>query len=308
MARALGVWTKGLGGAVSGRGLVAVMVWGASFVATRVALGALNPFGLVAIRLLAGTLLLGMAVWVRGGRPLPVRRDVPAVIFLGLVLCAHLLIQAHGLQRTSAINTGWLVGFMPVTIALGAYLLGQQRLARLGWLGVAIGTGGVLIVTMKAPPNFARARFGDLLQMVSCLTWTVYTLAGAGPVARNGALRVTTLSMGVAALVATIATIWTGLPSGALTGESLLAMAFLGPVCSGVAYYLWYAALDAHGPTRVGSLLYLEPFVSLATGSILLHEPVTGNALLGGLCVLVGVWMVAKGARKTAAATVRVGT
>ena len=132
--------------------------------------------------------MLVLVVGLRGGRRLPVPADRPACIGLGLVLAAHLLIQAYGLKHTSAIHTGWIVGFMPVTIALGAYLLRRQRLNALGWLGVAVGTGGVLLVTLKSTPDFAQARFGDLLQLASCLTWTVYTLAAGGPVARNGAL------------------------------------------------------------------------------------------------------------------------
>jgi drug/metabolite transporter (DMT)-like permease len=249
------------------KGLGAVTIWGASFVATRVALRALDPFALVAVRLLAGAALLALVVRVRSGRLLPARSDLPVGVLLGCVLSLHLLMQAYGLEKTTAINTGWIVGFMPVTIALGAHLLHQQRLRQVGWLGVGVGTGGVLLVTMTTPPDFKQARIGDLLQIASCLTWTIYTLAGAGPVTRNGALRITLFSMAVAGGVA----------------------------ASVVAYYLWYSALDQYGPARVGSLLYLEPFVALATGAVLLHEPVMPNALAGGLCVLAGVWFVAKG-------------
>ena len=219
-------------------------------------------------------------------------------MFLGAVLSAHLLVQAYGLRYTSAINTGWIVGFMPVTIALGAYLLRKQRLDALGWSGVTVGTAGVLIVTIVEPPDFAHAHFGDLLQLSSCLTWTVYTLAATGPNARNGVLRVTTFGMVVAAAIATVATFWTGVFTGPLTGYRVLAIAFLGLVCSGLAFYMWFAAVEEHGPARVGALLYIEPFVALATGALLLGEHVTLNAVLGGICVLVGVWLVARGSVK----------
>jgi drug/metabolite transporter (DMT)-like permease len=283
--------------AFSGKGLIAISLWGASFVFTRIALRSFNPFGLVAIRLLTGSFLLFAIARARGGPMLPARADVPVCTFLGLVLSLHLLIQAYGLQYTSAIHTGWIIGFIPVTIALGAHLLGKQRIARVGWVGVAVGAGGVLIVTSASLPGFAQARLGDLLQVCSCLTWTVYTLAAATPVARSGALRVTALGMGVAAIVVTVATAGTGLLRGAMTLETVLALGFLGFLCSGWAYYLWFQALIEHGPARVGSLLYLEPFVTLGTAAAMLREPVTGHAILGGGAVLFGVWLVAKGAR-----------
>ena len=55
------------GGVLSVQGLFAVIVWGASFMATRVALGAMNPFGLVAVRLWVGAVLLLLII--RGTRP-----------------------------------------------------------------------------------------------------------------------------------------------------------------------------------------------------------------------------------------------
>jgi drug/metabolite transporter (DMT)-like permease len=285
---------------LSAKGLFAVAVWGASFVATRIALQSFSPFGLVAARLLAGTLLLGVLIRARGGRVLPVRADLPACTLLGVTLSVHLLMQAYGLRYTSAINTAWIIGFIPVTIGLGAQLLGQQRLSATGWAGVAIGTGGVLTVTAVTPPDFAHARFGDLLQIASCFTWTIYTLAATGPMARNGALRVTAFAMGVAAITTTVATVAAGALAGAVTARGLLALGFLGLICSGVAYYLWFSATHDRGPTRIAALLYFEPFVALVTGAAILSEPITPNAVAGGLLVLVGVWLVGRGASRPA--------
>jgi drug/metabolite transporter (DMT)-like permease len=285
-------------GGVSLKGLAAVIVWGGSFAATRVALRSFDPFGLVALRMLTGTLLLAVAVRMRGRRILPLRPDLPVCIFLGIVLAGHLLIQSYGLRQTTAIHTGWIIGFIPVMIAVGAWLLGQERLSGLGWLGVALGTVGVLAVTGARLPQFAEARAGDLLQVTSCLTWTVYTLAAAGPMTRSGVLCVTTFAMGVAAVLTALATVFTGVLVGPLTTGAVLQLVYLGPLCSGVAYYLWFAAVDEQGPARTGGLIYVEPFIALFTGALLLGEPVTGWALLGGLCVLVGVWLVARGGRR----------
>ncbi len=292
--------TKRLGGALFAAGVCAVIVWGASFAATRFALRCLDPFGLIALRVTTGFLLLAAVLHARRRPLLPIRRDRLTCLVLGGVLSAHLLIQAYGLQRTTAIHAGWIIGFIPVTLALGAWLVGQQRLRGLGWLGVALGTGGVLVVTGAKPPDFAQARVGDLLQLVSCVTWTVYTLAAAGPTARNGVLCVTACAMGVAAVITGVGAAGAGVLHGPFTIDTLLVLIFLGPICSGIAYYLWFAAVDAHGPARTGALLYFEPFVALLTGALLLGEPVSLWAILGGLCVLIGVWLVAKGSAKRA--------
>ncbi|MGD2111358.1 MAG: DMT family transporter [Phycisphaerae bacterium] len=281
----------------SGKGLCAITLWGASFVMTRVALDAFTPFGLVAFRMLAAGVVLLAVARVRSGRMLPRREDVGICVFLGVVLSLHLLMQAYGLQYTTAINAGWIIGFIPVTIAIGAHLLGKQRINREGWTGVLVGAGGVLLVTSATLHDFERARFGDLWQVLSCLTWTVYTLAGVDAIRRSGALHVTALAMSVAAVLTLASTCRTGFLHDALSLKPFVSVLCLGFLCSGLAYYLWFQAVTEHGPTRTGSLLYLEPFVTLIAATITLHEPVSINVLFGGLCVLSGVWLVAKGSR-----------
>jgi drug/metabolite transporter (DMT)-like permease len=287
------------GGYFSGKALFAVVAWGGSFVATRVALECFTPFGLVVSRLALGTGVLMAICLLRRSPLLPRAGDRGVCLFLGVVLGGHLLLQTFGLQRTTAIHTSWIIAFIPVTIAVGAWLFLRQGLRAVGWVGVVLATGGVMLVTVKEPPDFSRARIGDLLQLASCLTWTVYTLVAAGPVARNGALRITTPVLFVAAVVLVVPAASTGLVTAAgLSFKGMAVMAFLGLVCNGLAYYLWFRAVDEHGPTRSGSYIYLEPFVTIGVAFSVLGEPVTLQALAGGLCVLAGVYLVAKGSSR----------
>ncbi len=277
----------------SGAALAAVVLWGASFVATRVALTALDPLALVAVRFGVGGLLLAGLARLAGQRVLPPREGRPTTLLIGLVLAAHLVIQAVGLERTSAVNTAWIVGFIPVTIALGARLVLGQKLEALAWLGVAVATGGVLLVTGTPAAGFADARLGDLLVLVSCLTWTAYTLLAVRPVARFGSLTMTAAPMLVAAAASSAGALVSGRAlAGPLTAPAVAAVAYLAVMCSGVAYWLWFRALAEHGAARTGVYIYLEPFVNLGLATTLLGEPVTAGALAGGCAVLAGVYLV----------------
>lgn len=281
-----------LTGAVSA--LVAVTAWGASFTATRVGLETLSPVVLVAWRLVIATAIL---VWLTrrestGDRPGSWREAAP-VIGLGCVFAVHLLIQAWGLEHTTAVHTGWIIGAMPAAIAVGAWLVFGQRLSAVGWLGVALASLGVATVVWAHPPGLASARFGDLLQVVSIGTWTVYTLVAVRPVARWGALAVTTASMALAAVVAVPVALALGrgpwMPGDVRTWSAVL---FLGIVAGAVAQALWLRALGVLGAARTAAWLYLEPIVTVAVARALLSEPVGWRAVVGGFVVLIGVAVV----------------
>jgi len=273
---------------------VAVTAWGASFVATRVGLEALSPMVLVAWRLVTAAALLGWLSRRPAGRGRRLaRRDAWTLVGLGLVFAVHLLIQAWGLEHTTAVHTGWIIGAMPAAIAVGAWLVFGQRLSPAGWVGVGVASAGVATVAWAHPPGFSSARFGDLLQVVSIGTWTAYTLAAVRPVARWGALRVTTVSMTVAAVVTVPAAAVVGRgPWVPVDGRTWLAVLFLGVVAGGVAQAVWLRALAELGAARTAVWLYLEPLVTVATARAVLSEPVGWNAVTGGRVVLVGVAVV----------------
>ena len=208
-----------------------------------------------------------------------------------------MLIQGFAMRLSSAISAGWIVAFTPAVIALGARLFLGERIGGRGWLGIAVASSGVALVASGRPVGFADAGLGDLLMVSSSLTWAAYTLLGRRPVARSGALRTTGFALLVAAAVA-LAAAATREGAGGLAAWSAghargwIAIAFLGVLCSGVALTLWLRAIERLGAARTGVVLYFQPFVTLAAALLLLDEPLTTQALLGGPVVLLGVALV----------------
>lgn len=297
----------------SGKALFAVVVWGASFVATRIALETFTPAGLVAARFVSASVLLAAIARWTGRKIVSVPGDRLACVALGALLGFHLYIQAVGLRFTSAISAGWIIAFSPVPIAIAGLVFLRQRLAWSGWWGIGVATAGILSIVLSTTPGFAQARTGDALQLASCLTWTIYTIASAGVVSRNGALGVSAATMGSAAVCLVLAAIVSGragdqaqgspVGMGAvvlsgfliapLTAKSLVALAYLGIVCGAVAFWCWYSAVNEHGAARAGAYLYIEPFVTVLASAALLQEPITAPVVAGGILVLAGVWLVA---------------
>ena len=278
-----------------GAALVAVAIWGASFVAVRVGLRSFTPFGLVAGRFVMGAGILLGVLAVRGQSFLPRPGDRGRGVLLGLVLGTHMSLQAFGLQHTSAIHTGWIIAFTSVIIALGAHLFLRDRLGALGWGGVAVALGGVAVVSGGGMPGFERAMLGDSLQVLSCFTWAFYTLVGMGSVARNGALRVTAFSMVVASVPLSLLAMGGGFAVRTPGVEEWGALCFLGLCCSALALVLWYASQRVHGAQRTAATLYLEPLFTVVVAMLVLGETIAWPTVIGGGVVLGGVWMVKRG-------------
>ncbi len=79
-----------------------------------------------------------------------------------------------------------------------------------------------------------------------------------------------------------------------LSATGVVSILFLGIGCSGIAYLLWYAALERLETARVAVFLYVEPLVGVIAALILLGEPIVLTTIVGGLLVLTGIFFVQK--------------
>jgi drug/metabolite transporter (DMT)-like permease len=279
--------------------LVAITLWGISFVATKAVLRELAPVPLVFARIVLGSGILVALLVARRERPVLTARgwrDIALLGFLGVFL--HQGIQAYALRLTSAINTGWLIGLTPIWAAiLGAIFLGERLGAR-QLLGFVVGFAGALLVVTRGRPGAEVIALpstqGDLLILLSTVNWAVYTILGRRILPRLGA-RVATAGAMVAGgvFLAPLFMAQGGLGAfSQLSSGAWGALLFLGVGCSGLGYLLWYGALESLEAGQVAVFLYIEPLVTLAAAAYWLGEPIGALTLLGGSLVLVGVSMV----------------
>lgn len=279
--------------------LFAVVVWGGSFIATKVALREIAPISVVWIRFLIGVLVLAAAVRLRGQFALPAKKDLAYFALLGGIgITFHQWLQSTGLQTAQAGTTAWIVSSTPIFMALLGWLFLRERLKPLGILGILLAAGGVLLVVSRGDlTGISMGRLGapgDALILISSPNWAVFSTLSRSGLQRHPAARMMLYVMGFGWLLSTpIFFSGPGLADLArLSVDGWLAIAFLGLACSGLAYVFWYDGLQALPAAQVGAFLYLEPLVTVFVAALMLAEPLTAATLLGGAVILAGVWLV----------------
>jgi len=277
----------------------AVVVWGASFIATKVALRDVQPITIVWLRFAMGVVILGVAVALRGQFALIPMREVgyfSALGFLGVTF--HQWLQSNGLVTAQATTTAWIVATTPIFIALLAWLFLQERL---GWkraIGIGLAALGVLLVVTRgdwralSTGNIGTP--GDLLILLSAPNWAVFSVLSRRGLKSHPSARMMFYVMGIGWLfISVLFFAEAGLTElSQLTLDGWLGVGFLGIACSGLAYIFWYDALQIVPASQVGVFLYLEPLVAVIVAAMILEESFGLVAMLGGAIILLGVWLV----------------
>jgi len=272
-----------------------VVIWGSTFVAMKHLLGHVTPFELVGLRFAIGLPVLGAVVI---GKRIPLAfdgRDLAPLALGSLILLVHFVLQplALSLEGTTATNTGWIITFSPLWIALLSRLVLGERLGTRQLVGIAAATAGILLLVSGGDPRglLRLESVGDWLIFFTAFTWALFTIATRNLSRRRGALAVTLVGFAPTCLVclAVMAFRSDGSRLAHLPLSAVLSLLYLG-VLGTLAQWFWQLGVARLGAARAGLYLYLEPLATTVLAVPLLGEAFGVPTAIGGLLVLGGVF------------------
>jgi drug/metabolite transporter (DMT)-like permease len=281
------------------KAFLAILFWGASFVATKIALREISPLTIITLRFAMGVSMLMLVVTARREFTLPRRGDLVWLALLGLNgITIHQLLQANGLVTTSATNSGWIVALTPIFSALLAWLMLHEAFGLVKVLGLVVASVGALLVISRGQLSGGLLNLpttpGDFLILLSSPNWALFTVLSKRMMRKfSPALMMTFVMLfGWLAILPLFAGARSWLELSRLTAVGWGGVLFLGLLCSGAAYVFWYDALQVAGASQVAAFLYIEPIVTVIVAATLIGEVVRWTTLLGGAIILAGVWLV----------------
>ena len=282
-----------------GEALFTVVVWGASFVATKVALKYTSPDVVVWLRFGMGVAILGVAMLAKRKFVLPEKKDWLYFALLGFMgITFHQWLQSTGLVTAQATTSAWIVATIPVFMALLGWIALKERLVWLQGVGIFLSALGVLLVITDGDlVQLYLGKFGtlgDFLILISAPNWAVFSVLSRRGLQKYPA---TLMMFYVMSFGWLFSSIWFfskgGLSQiGQIPIEGWVGIAFLGVICSGLAYIFWYDALQALPVAQTGAFLFIEPVSTVVVAALILGEKLNLAIILGGILILTGVWFV----------------
>jgi drug/metabolite transporter (DMT)-like permease len=270
------------------------IIWGASFLFIKVALGGLS-FGQVAwTRLILGAVVLGIVALVLRSK-LP-REPIVYLHFLvlGLTFCVipHLLFSWAEQYVSSGLASIYNATTPIMTVVMAALVFRVEKIVGGQVLGIVIGILGVIVII--GPWRLALLD-GNVVGQFACLGATLcYGFAGAyarkfvsfRPIAGP---TYAFLNIGMAGAVMVLLTPVVALKPVHLDVWIVLSLLALGILGTGLAYVWNINVLRAWGPTAASTVTYVTPVVGVLLGVLVLHEQLSWNEPAGALLVILGI-------------------
>jgi drug/metabolite transporter (DMT)-like permease len=278
------------------------LIWGSTYLAMRVAVAGLPPFGMAGTRfVIAGGALLAITKARRETMPSLRAWLVAVPVGALLFLCGNGLVVVA--EQTLPSSVAAVVCATTPLIASGMMVFRGERPARVEVLGMVLGIAGVALLGFGSP--LAVAGWRALLVLLAPVGWALGSL-----VARSEAAKASGASRGLGAAGAQMMTggVWMLLTSAVL-GEHLPTEIAWGSVAAwgylvvfgslvGFSAYSW---LLAHSrPAVAMSYAYVNPVIAVLLGAALGGEHL-GWATLGATVLIGGGVMAAVVVGRTSA-------
>ena len=242
-------------------GFVGMVIFGGTLPATRLAVSAIDPMALTALRTaIAGLCSLALLLVLR--RSLP-----PRALWLQLVIamvCVSILfplLMALGMQRVDASHGGVVLGILPIATALVAVAITHERPKPLFWIASLAGTALVIA--------FALRQGGGTLSAGDLLLFAAVAVSAIG-YAFSGRLTAEMPGWEVISWVLVIA-LPISLPATALTLSAnignvplkpMLGLLYVALFSQWIGFFAWNACMAMGGIARVSQVQLLQPFVT----------------------------------------------
>src|SRR5215470_9177822 len=255
-------------------GFVGMVIFGGTLPATRLAVSAIDPIALTALRAaIAGVCSLALLIVLR--RPLPPRALWPQfVIAMICVVILFPLFMALGMQTVDASHGGVVLGVLPIATALVAVAITHERPRPLFW--VASLAGAALVIAFALRQGGGTMSSGDLLLFAAVAASAIgYAFSGRLTSSMPGWEVISWVL--VIALPISIPAAWLTMPADImqLPAKPLLGLLYVALFSQWIGFFAWNAGMAMGGIARVSQMQLLQPFVTFALAAVFNGESIT---------------------------------
>ncbi len=273
--------------------LLTIIIWGTTFISTKVLLTSFQPVEILFFRFVLGFFALLAAC----PRRLKSASLIQELTFAGAGLCGvclYYLMENIALTYTMASNVGVIISVAPFfTALLSHWFLHQEERLRPGFfLGFAVAMAGIALISFNGAALQLNP-VGDLLALLAALLWACYSILTRKISAYNYPTILTTRRIffyGVLFMVPALFFFDFRLDLFRFADPvCLLNILFLGLGASALCFVTWNFAVRSLGAVRTSTYIYMVPVITLIASVLILHEPFTWMTGAGMLMTLAGL-------------------
>ena len=278
------------------------VVFGFSFMFTRVALRSAATMQLMGLRFLSAAVIMILLNALKITKVRLTFKDalkiLPITIFLPVL---YFIGETYGIYYTNSSLSGMVISSIPIITAVLSFIFIKERLNRMQVVFMAVSLVGVLIIsimTMSDAPD--TLLLGMMFLFIACFSAAIYNVMARGLTKRYSPIAITYMMMMVGAVVFNVV----GLTDSVIKGYAYFApfkdasfcwsLAFLGAISSIGGFFLMTYTVSRISASQNSMFANLVTVISIIAGGVFLKEQIFLYQIVGSVLIIAGVWGINK--------------
>lgn len=276
--------------------LVAVLVWGISFINIRITMEVMGAMTLGGLRFIIASIILFIIMKAKKVDLSINKKDIPLfLIAAGIGITVYFYFENNGVKYTSASIASIIIGAIPVFSVIAEALIYKKPLTKTLIASVVlsvIGVGMIVGLDLQDLEN-GGSLIGYLMMFGAVFSWIVYSVANKPLFERydQGVITFYQSAIGMVFFLPFMAfenNQWDKI----FTTEIMLHVVFLAVFASAIGFYVYLKGLDYLGISESSIYINLIPVVTVIVSFFWLGEVLKPMQMVGGALVIASVYIM----------------
>lgn len=275
--------------------LLTIIIWGTTFISTKLLLVDFQPVEILFFRFVMGLLAL-LLVYPHRLKGTTLKQELTFVAAGLCGICLYYLLENIALTYTMASNVGVIISVAPFFTAILTHLFirGEEKLRANFFLGFVVAMAGIFLISFNGS-KLELNPMGDLLALLAALIWACYSvltkkISGYGYHTILTTRRV--FFYGILFMIPALFLFDFKLELARFTNPVyLFNIVYLGLGASALCFVTWNFAVKVLGAVKTSIYIYMVPVITVVTSVLILHEKITALAGVGTVLTLTGLFL-----------------
>ena len=273
--------------------IVTIIIWGTTFISTKILLTQFSPEEILAYRFFIAFLIL-IVIYPKKVKFLPIKEEIIFLLLGATGIAFYYWTENLALQYTYASNVGFISSAIPIFTALIAHFISNSEKFTINmFLGFIIAMIGISIIIYNGKVLNLNPK-GDLMAIISAILFSIYSILIKKVNNKYSQLFIVrkTFFYGIITMLPILLISKVNLlkiPS--LNINIVLNFLFLSIFASVLCFIMWNKAINVIGSIKTTNYIYFVPLITMVSSNIVLNENISKLMLLGGVLIFEGVYI-----------------
>ena len=274
--------------------LATILIWGTTFISTKVLLVDFEPIEILFFRFIMGFLAL-LIVYPRRMKETTKRQEAVFAAAGLCGICLYYLLENIALTYTMASNVGVIISIAPFFTAMLTHLFTKNEKLRANFFfGFVVAMAGICLISFNGAQMHLNP-VGDLLALAAAAVWACYSVL-TRKISDFGYHTIQTtrrvFAYGIMFMVPALFLFDFRIGAERFLNPVYLGnLIFLGLGASALCFVTWNMAVKILGAVKTSIYIYLVPIITIVTSALILREPVTLMSGVGTALALLGLFL-----------------